>query len=474
MKSLRIRRKSFVEPPFWSLERATWATPGLTNREPIDHDFIAYVQQAYKANGVIFACMLTRQLIFSEARFLWRERFDSGRFSKPFGAPSASGAPGLALLDRPWPNGATGDLLVRMEQDSSLAGNFYGVVVDDQGRMGRAARGPKYRVARLRPDWVIIVLGSRSGDITAPDTTVIAYRYQSPLMSEPVIFLPSEVCHYAPIPDPTANWRGMSWLTPTVREIEADQAATRHKLKFFEKGATLSNVFTLDKDVTPEAFREFVRLFKEQHEGVDAAYKTLFLGGGADATLTGTNLQQLDFKVTQGAGETRIAADSGVHPVIVGLSEGLAGSSLNAGNFNSARRLVADRTFRPLWRIAASSLDTLVKPPRETVRLYPDLSEVAFLREDAKDVADIQSTQAQAMRQLTDAGFEPDTIVLALQTNDWSRLVHSGLFSVQLQPPGTGAVDANGQQITGQPATTQEGNRNGSAQNGVARVGQVG
>jgi hypothetical protein len=31
------------------------------------------------------------------------------------------------------------------------------------------------------------------------------------------------VAHWSPIPDPLANFRGMSWLTPVLREIDADQ-----------------------------------------------------------------------------------------------------------------------------------------------------------------------------------------------------------------------------------------------------------
>ena len=59
------------------------------------------------------------------------------------------------------------------------------------------------------------------------------------------------------------------------------------------------------------------------HEGLWNAYKTLYLGGGADAKIIGSNMQQLDFKTVQGHGETRIAAAAGVPPIIVGLSEGL-------------------------------------------------------------------------------------------------------------------------------------------------------
>jgi hypothetical protein len=36
-----------------------------------------------------------------------------------------------------------------------------------------------------------------------------------------------------------------------------------------------------------------------------------------------------------------------------------------------------------------------------------------------------------------DAGFEADSVVQAVTAGDLTRLVHSGLFSVQLQPAGS-------------------------------------
>jgi hypothetical protein len=110
--------------------------------------------------------------------------------------------------------------------------------------------------------------------------------------------------------------------------------------------------------------------------------------------------------VTQGAGESRIAAAAGVHPTIVGLSEGLQGSSLNSGNFGAARRLVADRTMSWLWRNAAGSLEILVPPPAGA-SLWYDASGIPFLREDRKDAAEIQQIKAATIRQLVDAGYEP-------------------------------------------------------------------
>jgi hypothetical protein len=43
--------------------------------------------------------------------------------------------------------------------------------------------------------------------------------------------------------------------------------------------------------------------------------------------VVGSDLKQLDFKATQGAGETRIAMLGRVPAPLLGISEGLAGSS---------------------------------------------------------------------------------------------------------------------------------------------------
>ncbi|MFJ9315778.1 phage portal protein [Pimelobacter simplex] len=424
-----VQRKSFAQSPFWSSSPGTpgWGTP-FGDKEQIGNDFEGYIAGAFKDNGVVFSCMLARMMLFSEARFAFR-RFRDGQPRSLFTTSE------LALLERPWPGGTTGDLLGRMLQDADMAGNAYHTTVDDEGRYGRAAVGSGRRVARLRPDWTSIVLGSRSGNLRDIDTRPIGYLYAPP-EAKKVLLLPDEVSHFSPIPDPAARFRGMSWLTPVLREVKADKAATKHKLKFFEQGATISTVVSLDKDITPAAFDEFVARMKASTEGVDNAYKTLYLGGGADVTLNGSSMKELDFKATQGAGETRIASAAGVHPVVVGLSEGLAGSSLNAGNFEAAIRFTADKTIRPLWRNAAGSLERLLKSPGPDASLWYDDRDVAFLSDNTKDVAEIQSKQAATAKSLLDGGFTPESVVEFLDTGSLTVLEHSGLYSVQLQPPG--------------------------------------
>lgn len=388
--------------------------------EQVENSFTGYVNSAYKRNGVIFAVVLARMLLFTEARFQW-QRMEGGRPGDLFGTPE------LAVLENPWPGGTTGELLARMEQDVSLGGNAYVV------REGN-------RLRRLRPDWVDIVLSAPPEESAEVD--VVGYRYWPGGIGAgktPAVYLPDECAHWSPNPDPDAMYRGMSWITPIIREMQADRAATEHKARFFENAATPNLAVSLKEGLSPQQFNEFVDAMEAQHKGALNAYKTLYTANGADVTVVGADMKQLDFKATQGAGETRICADGGVPPIIVGLSEGLQASTYS--NYGMARRKFGDHWARPQWRSACAALSVLVKPPPggTPVRLWYDDRDIAFLREDQKDVAEIQSLEAQSMRQLIDAGYTADSVVAAIKNGDWSLLVHSGLFSVQLQPPGTTA-----------------------------------
>jgi len=404
---------------FWSMPVNNWRP----NEEGITSDFVGLVQGAYKANAIVYACEMTRISLFSEARFQWR-KLNDGRPGDLFNSPE------LSVLQRPWPGGVTGDLLARMLIDADLGGSAY-----IARRMER-----RDRLMRMRPDWVVLVLGSQDEpDFSnlAMDAEVLGCMYYPGGINSghtPVPLLVDEFAQFTPpgAIDPLATYRGMSWLTPIIREVEADSAATSHKLMFFENGASPQMVVTMGPEVKPENLKQFVAKMDDSHRGWQNAYKTLYLGGGADVTVVGKDLQQLDFKNTQGAGETRVAAASGVHPVVAALSEGMSGSSLNAGNFQSAARLVADRTLRPLWRNAAGSLESILTPP-ELAELWYDDRDISFLQEDRKDAAEIQFIDAQAIRQLVDAQFKPESVVAAIAAQDMTLLVHTGIPTVQGQ-----------------------------------------
>jgi hypothetical protein len=404
--------------------------PGLTTTyganpaEPIGATFEAYVQSMLMANPIVWAVELKRLTVYAEVRFAFQQLVN-GRPGRLFGTRD------LQILETPWVGGTTGNMLARQLLRADFAGSAFDVRIGEE-------------IVSLRPDWVDIILQARKGpfgpdgaDVAVGHRQVgIAYyeggKAQNP--RNPAIFLPDEYCHFAPYPDPLSPWRGMSWLTPVIREVQTDGQATRHKQKFFENAATPNLAVSLPATIGPDAYEAFVTKMKMKTRGTENAYETLYTGGGADVTVIGTDLKSIDFKSVQGGGETRVSNAGGVPAVLVGLSEGMQGSSLNAGNFAAAKRNFADTTMRQLWRESAGSWGALVPPPPSS-RLWYDARDVAFLRDDENDLAEIQSKRAGTIRTLTDAGFTPQSVVDAVDSEDMTLLVHSGLFSVQLQDP---------------------------------------
>ena len=390
-----------------------------SKKEEPDGTFLGIVNGIYKKNGVVFACCMARSMLFSEARLQW-QAIKNGRPQDLFGTQE------LEIFEHPWPNATTGEMLTRAIQDADLQGNFYAV------REGK-------RLRRLRPDWVDIILTAPPAEAVKSDVAGYVYKPGGTDNAElweiyPVDGTNGKIAHWAPIPDPEAQYKGMTWLTPVLREIEADGLATVHKAAFYKNAATPNIAVSFKETVTEEQFKEFMKAIDRNHTGPANAYKTLYLGGGADVTPLTIDFQALDFKKIQGAGETRIAAAARVSPVVVGLSEGMQGSSLNAGNFQSARDAFADGTMRPLWRSFCAAMEVLVSVPK-AARLWYDDRDIAYLRRDIKDLAVIQTQEATTITKLVQDGYTPDSIIEAVMKQDWSLLKHTGLFSVQLQPP---------------------------------------
>jgi phage portal protein BeeE len=374
---------------------------------------------AYATNSVVFACILRRINLFAEGTFA----FEDTTTGKVFTTSA------LDILHNPWPNGDEGELRARMEQDASLAGNSYtrGIPFTD-------------RLERLRPDWTTVI----SVVLEAPDGSeyreVVGYWY-SPI-GDPergdAWYDVSEIAHWSPIPDPRTNFLGISWLTPAMRDIAADQAMTDYKTAYLENAATPNLVVRYPAKSDPVMIERLKAEIKSRYGGVRNAFKSMVLDEGADLTVVGSSLDKMAFTAVQQAGENRIVADSGVPPMLVGIQAGLDASTL--ANFGMAWRTFADGTIRPNWKSASSALAKLVKVPAGS-KLIVDPRQVRALQEGEKERADTLAVQASAMNTFITAGFTPESSAKAAQANDIGLLEHSGLISVQLQPPGTQAPD---------------------------------
>src|SRR5205823_855969 len=78
-----------------------WPQQSLGGKQDeIADSFAGYIQGIYKSNGIVYACMAARMLLFSEARFQFR-RMVNGRPGELYGTQE------LGILERPWANATT-------------------------------------------------------------------------------------------------------------------------------------------------------------------------------------------------------------------------------------------------------------------------------------------------------------------------------------------------------------------------------
>ena len=391
----------------------SYGSAGNMGGESIGNDFLSYASIGYQGNGPVFAVLNARLRLFSEATFQYRNKVDK----KLWGDQS------LQMLESPWPGGSTSDLLGRMIQDADLAGNAFIHRINDA------------RLERLRPDWVRII----STYLTDPETgteyrEVVGYAYTENGQGNPVFYPVDDVAHWSPIPDPLAPSRGMSWLTPVVREINADLAMSVHEQKFFENAATPNMLIRYAGKVDPTWMIKLRDQIQSNHGGVENSNKTLILDEGADVTVIGSQFKNMEFGKLREAGEVRIAAAGGTPPIVAGLQGGLDASTM--ANYAAAYRNFADSTMHPLWRGACAVLGKFVTTQPGT-ELWFDTRDIPALR-DSEELRQKGYAQLSiAVMNLVNAGYDPETVIAALAGGDMALLKHTGLISVQLLKPNT-------------------------------------
>src|SRR5260221_70703 len=297
---------------------------GSSDREQVLPELAAFSQQSYGPSSIWFAAILVRVALFSEARFKYQAKDDKHLFGNE---------PLLKLEDPYVPHTRTGELLVRMEQAASLAGQCY--IWDPPG---------EDRLVRLRPDWVTIISEVVPVADDAWYRRKIGYWHEPPknvLDQGQGFFVPAEECvHWVPVPDPQADFRGMSWLTPAYREIMADSGMTQYKIRYLQNDASPNVIIRYAQKLHPGTVDSVRDRMTARYAGPENAGKTLVLDQGADLTIVGSNLQQMDFANVSAVGVERILADGNVPGVLVGL-EPLRG----AGRAQRSRDL-----RRPEWQ----------------------------------------------------------------------------------------------------------------------------
>ena len=396
---------------------------GSPDREAILPQLTAFAQQASASSSPVFSALLVRMALFSEARFQFQALDDRHLF----------GTTALAKLEEPFgPNTTTGQLLARMEQDAFLAGQAYIWDPPDEDRL-----------VRLRPDWTTIV----SEVIRVPGggwyRKPVGYWFEQPKdalgrrNSDGFLVPEAECVHWAPIPDPQADFRGMTPLTAAVRDIQGDDGMARYKLRYLTNDATPNMIIKYQQRLTEATVDKIRERQAARYAGPDNAGKTLILDNGADLTLAGNSLSQMDFSNVQAVGQERILAACSVPGVLVGL-EPLRGAGRG---YQESMQKLANIWARPEWRSVCGALGKIVDVPGGN-RLWFDVADIAALQDGEMERGQAALVRAQALLALVPAGYTHESAIAAVDAMDLNQLKAGGV--------GTPASSAPVQHMLGQ------------------------
>ena len=394
------------------------ATPG--------GDMDSFVSAVGRRSGLVAGAIAARGYLMSQLVPVWRNdsRGDS-QYGQLFGNSSLD-----ALND---PHGAITrqQFMMTVESHVAFAGKAVVAARDDGFELLRPDRAHPVMASTVETSDPQVVISS--GDLVG------WLYYKNGHDAEPETLMPDKVATFIPEPHPTNPFEGEAWVWAVVEDVMINRYGNQHVKSYFKNGATPRTIIMPDKTLTPDQIGEFQGVFDEKHRGAGNAYKTAWIGGGSSIQVIGSNLSELDLRHVTGSVDAAVTVRSRVPAIVLGTREGLAGSSLNAGNYASTRRLWADGWFTPHAEHFLASMSRLLPTPAggPTVLTF-DPHLVLFLQEDRKDAAEIDSIKAGAIRQLIDAGFEPASAVDAIVNENFARLNHTGLTSVQLVAPEDG------------------------------------
>jgi hypothetical protein len=390
---------------------------GNTSYGPAEFAPIDSAAAALGSNGVAYGIYRRRLELFAQGKFRFR-RFGNPR---PTLADSYSTA-ALAPLDNPrW-------LLEECELGVARAGAAFFVFDGPELRSLDARYCTIVGASQLHPDQVA----------GAWDARPFGLMFKVPGQSlDPETWLWDEVFAYIPERDPQARWRGMSWLRPAMEDIDADNGMRRYLTRYLTNHATPNTAVVFPPEVPKETVEAFRDVFLQKHQGVERAFRTAFLGGGADIKVIGASLKELDSQPVRQQVHKDIAAAAGVPIVAAGIEQG------TYANSKESNRALADGKVRYLWATVAETFGPAIAVPSGS-ELYVETAHISALQADALDDAQVVAAQANTMRTLWDGGADPASAISAVTAGDLTKVVHSGNLSVQLVPGGQMPAVAGG------------------------------
>lgn len=311
----------------------------------------------------------------------------------------ASEHPAMLKFDEPNPRMSGNEMVARNMVDLLVTGNFITTIIDSDSKYKK--KDPTLEMWVQDPNGVKPIverqkLISAYWFLDAPDQDAIDVKY---------------VVHGMFI-DPCDPVWGMSPMQAAARAIDKETAAEEWNTAAFENRNFTSGVFTTDKWLSTEQYRELKAQVEEQHMGVENQYRPWVLGAGM--TWKGAENRSavdVDFLGQINMTAKQVCAVYKVHPAAIGLSEDATLANLteyikdswNQGvipNLSLICNAYTRAWIRPRWG--------------SDYRLWFDLSNVEAMKESrSQKISDAKTlwgmgVRLEAANKMLDLGIQED------------------------------------------------------------------
>lgn len=353
----------------WLARNMTYMVKSQTIPDWLSYNFVAptfrsLVQEGFRANGVVFACVSRLGLSFPEAKLVhYTERGGIKR--------AVPESPITALLRRPMPQMGASELLALTIMYLAISGNAYWYKV-------RSRRG----VEQLTP-----LSDAHIRPIPGGTRLVSHYERQDDDGSSviPREIPAGDIVHFKWLPDPLAPWEGMAPLRAVAREIDADNEMNRYLYALLKNDAIPRMILT--STLPGKLDQERIRAQWYSGHGGDKRGGIAILEGGLKAERLSLSLSELAMEALHRVPEARICAAFQIPPTVAGINVGI--DQMTYDNVTGLRRYFTEDTLMRLWaavgdQATAGLLPEFdLDPSRESLGF--DVSGVAALQEKIAD-----------------------------------------------------------------------------------------
>lgn len=335
----------------------------------IEPTFRNLVDEGYRANSAVFACVSALAFAFIEPPLRVYSDEEAG---EPNIVPKH---PLARLLANPTAGISATDLLQLTMINLSIGGNCYWMKLRGSGKLGKGT------VQELVP------LNDAQMEPIAGGNKVVSH-YELIEDSGRRKISPKDVVHFRWLWDPLHPWAGTAPLVAAAREVDTENEATRYVFNVLKNDAVprLAIVAPKDSVVDADEAKRMKQRWREEYGG-DERGGVGVLWGGVDVKRLSLDLNELAFEALRKIPTKRIAAALRVPEVVAGLNI----DDPTYSNAEQAALWMTERTLVALWRMVEEKITSDLISEFDDVETAPnisvgfDLSKVVALQEKVNE-----------------------------------------------------------------------------------------